>query len=440
MSTDDYPFWEDPIYYIFYGYLHITLFVIMFALIVLTIILAPRIHRYFFPGYHRTAWKPKPRFPGVHLLHGTLHRLQMFRTGFYGPRLQDGHLGWLGNNLRHCTNDQAVIHAGQRHYTVHRAVFAWFLGMVCLIALISLLREWLTLGRGILWLFYDFDMSRTCRWWYFENDQLLSTEYPLDGDFFSYIGDYFCTLNARVEFYYRDLYDPTLTPEAANVVMVVLKFFFSGPVPLFCFIILSYLVLVLCAALYPAPAPLVFDRQRKLVYTRRWGRLYVANWEQLALSHMLSRSPTLAVELYGKNLWGVWKPRWFTLRGLSYRGEAKDWERLKSKTITPERVPWLQQWTWLLRYYHHGTRAVYHKTIRRRAWHHWIVWFIWPSPRNLGAKVDKLLGDQPAPGDQALYQELYPKGNLTKEAREILKRNDKNQHDCLHEVLQKRSS
>ena len=138
--------------------------------------------------------------------------------------------------------------------------------------------------------------------------------------------------------------------------------------------ILQYLFLLiplfslLYLTLKPAPAPILFDRKNRLVYTKRKGKLYIADWQSLAISQASGTFGRLgmALQLFTLDKHGQWKPRWFTLAAHPYYGEPTN-GYMTSLGLNPFGYGPFQvtsrreqgQRAWLLRYMEQGPHQVH---------------------------------------------------------------------------------
>ena len=164
--------------------------------------------------------------------------------------------------------------------------------------------------------------------------------------------------------------------------------------------LLSGLFFTLLLLLWPAPPPLIFDRQRRLVYTYHKSKLYITSFDAMPLLASVSK-----LEIEGRSheylrasnglflcTWkeNSWQPYPFSIATHHYFGEPK-------LGYYAHRT-----WNWMIAYMDEGAHAV-PEPVKGIGWLNILSPFSRKLPRDIETQVDQLLAKVGSiPGDTSL--------------------------------------
>jgi hypothetical protein len=135
-----------------------------------------------------------------------------------------------------------------------------------------------------------------------------------------------------------------------------MMYFFKHRLLTFFFLIVVFLSLI-AVVFIKAPPPLIFDRKYRLIYTQYKGKIYLCDWDKAFYTIRFTyQAYSIGFELYHLDKNGKWIPKWFTVAGHHYYGEANDY-LLNLKAVNADRSHAMR--AWLILFMEKGELAVH---------------------------------------------------------------------------------
>lgn len=275
---------------------------------------------------------PKPRDPAIAASRAL--GLSRWQSGVLGPRDKDpAVLPYMGQHILALDGDRVVVRGGGGTHALRFVLLVAVLAPVLAAALMLMVLDILRfMGRS----------AGSCTT-YTQTDTGITPVYEaLPATVGGYFQEQAC--NFALIFDSNSVF-PTLGAKLGALMAL------HGP--LIVLILLPLLGLLLI--LRRTPAPLVFDRKRRVVYTYAKGALWMAPWEGLQMSVFGGPFTTAPAFALCKN--GTGPARWFVLAGFHGRGE---W---RAPALAAIGLDWLHRWDgmrcWLAFYMERGPERIH---------------------------------------------------------------------------------
>ena len=271
---------------------------------------------------------PKPRDPAIKASRAL--GLSEWQSGIVGPKDKDPEvLPYMGHHILSLTNDCVAVRAGGGTHAWRFVLFAMILAPPFVVALV--------LEAQSLLQFYAIDGGNCVT---YDPDPVFT---PVPTNPFGYITSRACDI--ALIFDANSIYETMGAKIKALLDPFVL--------PLLVLIVIPLIALI--TVLRRTPAPLVFDRTRRLVYTQASGKLWAAPWDGLQMSVFGGPfTTTPAVALFEN---GTGQGRWFVLAGYHARKE------FRAPRLTMLGLDWFKRWDgmrcWLVAYMEQGTQGLH---------------------------------------------------------------------------------
>jgi hypothetical protein len=287
--------------------------------------------------------------------------LSKWQSGIVGPKDKDPELlPYLGHHIIDLNEDRVVVRAGGGTHAWRFVLFVMILAIPLAVALALELQALLA---------FSIYSGGRCVTYVPAGDGFEVATQLLEPSVWNYVYSRACEV--ALIFDPNSIY-PTLSAKLAA---------FINPLRFPFLLIFAVLLIGFLVRLRRTPAPLVFDRRRKLVYTHANGKLWAAPWDGLQMRSFVGPFTTTPAFALFEN--GNGTGRWFVLAGYHARKE------FRAPRLVMLGLDWMKRWD--------GMRC-------------WLVVFMEQGPSDLhGRYVGRGFGDFIAPRQANLPDDIATK-------------------------------
>lgn len=310
-----------------------------------------------------------------------------FQSGVYGPTDKNAEVPpYSGSHVISVSQEKCTVRSNQWFFSRRIFIGGYIFGMVFVLGLMIFGNDYLKYGERA---------RQSCILNEIDEQTGYRKSVYSGGGITGYLYARWCTVKFRLQ--NRELTLQNLSSIALSSRHFPFTLMFIG--------LLGFLYFLL----KPAPPPIVFDRQRRLVYTQQKGKVYVSDWDTLSIRPTAGHlSSGLGIKLYTKDKQGNWKSKWFSLAGYHYNLEF--WINYLWSTGLSWKKRWEGMRGWLILFMDKGPDYV-HAPVDKKGFLDFFVPFRKKLPEDIEQQALKLIGKDKAPGDEEfrLRPEKYPR-------------------------------